>query len=397
MSGPTSLLARAAAIPKAIVGLLLLAILGLFVWTIWPSPKTEELTAYFTKTVALYPGSDVRILGVPVGKVDTVVPEGERVKVTLHYDSKYPLPADAKAVIVSPDIVGDRFVQLTPAYVSGPRLPDNAVLGLNRTATPVELDTIYRSINNLSVALGPRGANKHGALQNLLHVSAENLAGNGAKIHQTLHDIGSLTGTLNDNKSQFFSTVTQLNRFVGMLARNDTTVRAFNRDLASVSRVLAGDRTDMAAALHNLSTALGAVSQSVNDNKDTLRHNIGGLRRLTQILVTQRNALVQALDVAPQALDNLYHTYNPTSGTLDTRANISQNVNQLTSDPAVVLCAILHQAGNSGAGCSAVKKVFNALPPLGLNRPTPLHGEQIGPVVVEHIDKTLGGLVKEGN
>ena len=77
-----------------------------------------------------------------------------------HYDSKYKVPADAKAVVISPSIVGDRFIQLTPAYDGGQALPDNARLGLDRTATPLELDQIFGSINDLTKALGPEGANK---------------------------------------------------------------------------------------------------------------------------------------------------------------------------------------------------------------------------------------------
>ena len=113
-------LERLIAVPKVIVGLLLLAVLAALLVTMRPAPATNELTAYFPRTVALYPGSEVRILGVRVGEVESVTPEGDRVKVTMNYERRYDVPADAKAVIISPAIVGDRFVQLTPAYTDGP-------------------------------------------------------------------------------------------------------------------------------------------------------------------------------------------------------------------------------------------------------------------------------------
>ena len=45
-------------------------------WCSWPCParRRSTLTASFPRTVSLYEGSDVRILGVPVGKVETVAP-----------------------------------------------------------------------------------------------------------------------------------------------------------------------------------------------------------------------------------------------------------------------------------------------------------------------------------
>ena len=196
MAAKSPLVERLIAVPKVIVGLLLLAVLAAFLVTMRPAPATNELTAYFPRTVALYPGSEVRILGVRVGEVESVTPEGDRVKVTMNYERRYDVPADAKAVIISPAIVGDRFVQLTPVYTDGPTLKDDAVLEMDRTATPVELDEIYQSLDDLSVALGPNGANKEGALDNLIGVSARNLDGHGEQLHETIKDAVDPNGVL---------------------------------------------------------------------------------------------------------------------------------------------------------------------------------------------------------
>jgi len=388
-------LERVRAVPRILVLLLLLAVVAALLWAMRPQPPTNELTAYFPRAVALYKGSEVRVLGVRVGEVTAIEPEGDRVRVEMEYERRYSVPADAKAVIISPAVVGDRFVQLTPAYVSGPTLSDGAVLSMERTATPVELDQIYQSLDDLSVALGPRGANKEGALDALLDVSAKNLDGNGARIHRTLHDVGRLTGTLADNKDELFTTVEELDRFVDMLARNDTTIRAFNRDLGKVAGVLAGERQELAAALENLSIALGEVSRFVQDNRGRLKENISGLKDLTQVLVDQRDALAEALDVAPLALNNLFLTYNPNTGTLDTRMNIGENINQLQDDPAMVLCAIVEQADNPADACGRIRRLLDTLPSGVLNRSTPFRRSGARPVEVEHVDRTLAGLVPE--
>src|SRR5262245_29343743 len=115
--------------------------------------RTKTLTAEFPRAVSLYEGSDVRVLGVPVGKVDSVTPSGTHVVVTMHYDADVQIPDDAKAVIISPSIVGDRFVQLTPAYTGGQILADGATLDEQRTAVPLELDQIYQSLADLTVAI----------------------------------------------------------------------------------------------------------------------------------------------------------------------------------------------------------------------------------------------------
>jgi phospholipid/cholesterol/gamma-HCH transport system substrate-binding protein len=91
------------------------------------SSNTKHVTAYFNRVIGLYTGNDVRILGVKIGHIDSITPDGSRVKVVMSYDGNDKVPANANAVIVTPSIVSDRYVQLTPAYTSGGTLPDNAV------------------------------------------------------------------------------------------------------------------------------------------------------------------------------------------------------------------------------------------------------------------------------
>jgi phospholipid/cholesterol/gamma-HCH transport system substrate-binding protein len=370
------------------LALLALVVVGLVTF-VFSGGDQKTLTADFPRTVSLYEGSDVRVLGVPVGKVDSVTPSGTQVVVTMHYDADVQIPADAKAVIVSPSIVGDRFVQLTPAYTGGQVLADGATLAEPRTAVPLELDQIYTSLDDLTVALGPNGANSKGALTDLLDSTARNFGGQGKKFHRTIQDFGKLSGTLADNKDQLFGSVRQLQGFVRTLARNDATVRSFNQSLAQVSQMLKGERGDLAASLHNLGIAMRQVSGFVQDNREILGKNISGLDQLSQILVKQRAALSETLSDAPLALNNLALAYNPQAGTLDTRANLGEIGHQITSDPATFLCGILDQADEGGQSCNLVKQI------LGRNRPAAL-GSGHRRTTVDRSDPTLGGLVEAG-
>ena len=375
---------------KLLVPLMVLAlVVAALVAFVFGGGDQKTLTADFPRTVSLYVGSDVRVLGVPVGKVDSVTPSGTQVIVKMHYDPSVHIPADAKAVIISPSIVGDRFVQLTPAYSGGQVLADGATLQQDHTAVPLELDQIYSSIDDLTTALGPNGANQKGALTDLLDTTAANFGGQGEKFHQTIKSFGRLSGTLADNKDNLFGSVRELEGFVRTLARNDHTVRTFNQSLAQVSTMLKGERGDLAASLHNLGIAMKQVSGFVRDNRAILGKNITGLDQVTSILVKQRRALSETLQDAPLALNNLALTYNPQAGTLDTRANLGELGNQITSDPAVFLCGILEQADQGGQSCDLVKQL------LGKKRPGALAGPSRRTTVYQ-VDPTLRGLVEVG-
>ena len=88
----------------------------------------KQITAYFAETIGVYPQSTVRVLGVPVGTVDAVQPDGTSVKVTMTIDSGVKIPAGADAVVLAPSVVSDRYIQLTPAYTGGPLLASGAVI-----------------------------------------------------------------------------------------------------------------------------------------------------------------------------------------------------------------------------------------------------------------------------
>lgn len=304
---------------------------------------TKTLTAYFDRTIGVYDQSDVRVLGVRIGQVTDVVPEGDKVRIEMEYDAKYELPADAKAVVVAPSIVSDRYVQITPAYTGGQVLADGSSLDLDRTEVPLELDEIYANLDELNRALGPEGANKNGALSDLISVSADNLEGNGEMLGATLEDFSQMVETLAEGREDLFGTIGNLQQFTTTIANSDSTVREFNTDLADVADQLAGEREDLARAVQQLSIALGDVAVFVRENRESLTTNVTELAELTKVLVDNQVALEEFLDTAPAALSNLQLAYNPSTGTLDTRDN---GPGQYEALPLLLLCNTIVEGTN---------------------------------------------------
>jgi virulence factor Mce-like protein len=317
--------------------LVLLAALG---WTILRPAGQYRVTAWFTQTVGLYPGSDVRVLGIPIGSVTDVVPQGDRVRVSMLIDDDYDIPAKADAVVLAPSLVSDRYVQFAPVYDGGEKMKDGAKVPLERTATPVELDQVYGALDELSAALGPNGANKNGALSDLVDVGAANLDGNGAALNRTLKGFSQAMETLSDHRDDLFSSLDNLQTFTSALATIDAQVGQFNQNMAAVAKQLAGEREDLASAITLLNKALADVAGFVEQNRTLLTTNVNRLADVTLALVQQRQALAEVLDVAPAALGNLAHAYNPDYGTLDTRDNSAGS-----TAPEVIVCQILAATG----------------------------------------------------
>ncbi|MDV6014320.1 MCE family protein [Haloechinothrix sp. LS1_15] len=284
----------------------------------------KEITAYFTGAVGVYPGSDVRVLGIDIGTIESVEPRGERVEVRMSIAADVPVPAEAGALVVTPSLVADRYIQLAPTYDEGPELADGDVIPVERTMVPLELDEIVESLHEFTTELGPDGANADGALSELLSSAATNLDGIGGEINTMIRELGKASRVLSGSEDDLFGTVDGLQRFTAMLADNDDQVREFNEQLATVSEILADERDELAAALAELGTAMGEVERFVKDNRQLVADNVDNLLATAEVLAKQRDSLSEALNEAPAALDRVTGAYDPEMGTLDTRANINE-------------------------------------------------------------------------
>ncbi|HVW39747.1 MAG TPA: MCE family protein [Amycolatopsis sp.] len=306
-------------------------------WLAFRDPGGTKVSALFDRTVGLYAGSSVRVLGVKVGEVTDVTPQGPVVRVDMRVDPGVPIPAGAGAVVVAPSLVSDRYVQLTPAYDSGPVLTSGTVIPREHTATPLELDDLYGSLDELSTSLGPNGANANGALSNLLDTAARNLDGNGKNLNDTVTELANLSRTLDDSKGDLFATVRNLQSFTTALADSDNQLNQFYARLGDVAGFLADDSSDVGAALSSLGTSLGDVQQFVQDNRDLLTSNVDKLASVSKVLVDQRAALAEVLDVAPTGMTNFINSYDAASGSIAIR----YNANELTNPLVTTLCRVL--------------------------------------------------------
>ena len=323
----------------------------------WVAPmKADEktVTSHFPQTVSLFEGSDVTIMGVSVGRVKEIVPQGDNVKVVMSYSGEYKLPADVKAAIVTPTLVADRFVQLVPAYSGGAALPDGGDIPLARSVVPIEIDRIYRSLLKLTKALGPEGVNKDGALGRVLASTADALEGNGELGNQAIANFASAARSLGDNSPELFATVEALAGITDTLAKNDEDMVDFLDSLAEVSEQLEGETDELEEALEAIARAVTITHSFVEDNRELLTDDLKRLTRTLAAVARERESLKTTLEVAPLGLTNLALSFDAVSE----GAGIRLQITPMISDLGNVLCAVVTNAGlpNPTAlcwGCSA--------------------------------------------
>lgn len=299
-----------------------------------------ELTAYFDRAVGLYPDSSVRVLGVEVGTIVDVQPDGDKVRVDMVVEDDVAIPADAGAVVVAPSLVSDRYVQLTPAYDGGPEMASGAVIPADRTLIPIELDDLFANLDDLATTLGPEGVNAKGALGDALDTLAKNLKGNGANLNDAVRGLGDLAETFETGKDDLFSTVRDLGKFTEMLAASDAQVDELFGRVADVTSFLGEESGEVDAALSTLATALTDVRGFVDENDELLSANVDKLAAVTKILVDRRGEIAEVLDVGPTGMSNFINAYDAASGTVAVRGNL----NELTYPMVLTACRLISTA-----------------------------------------------------
>jgi phospholipid/cholesterol/gamma-HCH transport system substrate-binding protein len=299
----------------AAIGMLVVALVG-GAFVLWPAGKGHQVVAYFPSTVGLYPGDDVRVVGVPVGKIESIQPRAGDVKVTIGVDDGVKLPADARALIIAPNLVSARFIQFTPAYKSGPTLADGAQIGLDRTGVPVEWDDVKEQLTQLSASLGPQQGEMQGPLGAFINQAADTFDGNGDSFRNALRELSQTAGRLGDSRTDLFGTVRNLQVLVNALANSNEQIVQFSNHVASVSQVLADSSKDLDQTLGTLNQALADVKGFLNENNSALIGQIGKLTDFTNLLTEHSDDIEQVLHITPNGLQNFYNIYNPAQGTV---------------------------------------------------------------------------------
>lgn len=338
-------------LPRTLTGGVIATLLAVavVVAVAWFTPLFDSngtrVVAYFTRSTGLYTGDEVKVLGVKVGTVVAIKPEGTQVRVELDVGDQK-IPADAKAAIVAPSLVSGRFVQLAPAYVNGPAMADGASIPKSRTAVPVEFDEIKTQLTQLAKALGPDGVGgPKGSLNSLIVVAEKNLDnGTAADVKTSLTNLSKTAQTLTDNRGDLFATVRNLNSFIQNLVVNDAAVRKFSSQLTTFSNTLADNRTELATAVDSLDQALKLVTTFVKSNTNGLSTTVSSLNSLAQTVAQKDIQLATILQNAPYSADDFYNIIERKAVTGRVSVDNFQGVGNL-------LCSAILGSGGTSADC----------------------------------------------
>ncbi|WP_019928251.1 MCE family protein [Nocardia sp. BMG111209] len=304
-------------------------------------PGTLTVTAQFDNAAGLYVGNAVDVLGMKIGKVESITQRGAYVEVRMSVQSSVPIPADATAVTVSDSVLTDRHVEFTPPYRGGPALRDHAVLDPGHTRTPIEFDSVLAMADKLSKSLGGDGAG-HGPIAGLVDVGAST-AGHGDDIKAALDQLAGALRTGSDQgaatKDAVTKIVTDLDSLTAAAAANDQQIRDFGSGVHQLSDLLADQQLGTGDTGAKLNQILAATTDLMQRNRGAIASTAGNANVMMRSLSDYQRNIGEFMDLFPLVVDNAYAVIDP-----DLRVGrVHVNVDKIVLDGQMVkeVCNLL--------------------------------------------------------
>ena len=303
-------------------------------------PKGYQFKVSFDEATQLAKESDVRISGVPVGKVKTIEPDNQTglTVAVIELDSRYaPLPSDARAMLRQKTLLGETYVELTPGSADAPPIEENGTLAQGQVAETVELDEILRAFDPKTRAafqtwmqaqaqgIDGYGRDVNDALGNLAPFAEDAatlldiLRRQEGAVQRLVADSGVVFGALNERGDQLRSLIENSNQVFATTAARDTqlqeTFRAlptFERESQQTVRRLAEFATDTDPLVTQLRPAARELSPTLID--------LSAMAPDLQRLFRELGPLIDASRTGFPAAERVLRDVRPLLGQIDPAA-----------------------------------------------------------------------------
>jgi virulence factor Mce-like protein len=228
----------------------------------------------------------------------------------MRIDADRKIPADAQAVIVPISLIADRYIQLTPVYSSGPTLADGAVIGIDHTVIPAELDDVLAQLKKLLDAVEAGTAEDPASIGEAVQNLAAALSGAGDDFSRLLDGGGQLAGSVVENADEVDRTVGHLAVLARALAERQSEIAQLNTRLSQALGAIASEREALDGALANVALLTEQLGSLVKAHRPALEADLKVLAKTTAILIEHQDSVIQSLDWLHVLADGAENDHN---------------------------------------------------------------------------------------
>jgi phospholipid/cholesterol/gamma-HCH transport system substrate-binding protein len=314
----------------------------LFLWLAFGGPVPLKPKGYrfdvsFPEATTLAKEADVRISGVPVGKVKDIQPDRRtgRSDVTIQLDPKYaPIPRDSKAILRQKTLLGETYVELTPGSRSARKVPEGGRLATANVSSTVELDEILRTfdkptrtafqhwLQNQALAIGDHGQDLNNALGNLGPFAEDTarivdiLNRQQGAVQRLVSNTGVVFDALSERGTQLRSLIQNSNKVFATTASRDKQLQETFVALPTFQRETATTLDRLTAFARNANPLVTQLRPAARELSPTLQ-DLGATAPDLENLFQQLPQLVRAARTGFPATEQTLEDARPLLAQLD--------------------------------------------------------------------------------
>ncbi|MBF6215722.1 MCE family protein [Nocardia puris] len=236
---------------------------------------TRSHLALIVSASGLKPGNDVKLAGVPVGKVNSVrFVESSLVEIGFTVDRDIRLLETSTAAIKYKNLIGDRYLEVTVKPDGSKPLSERDPIPAAQTKPALDIDSLVNGFKPLLQGLDPDQANRLSA--SLVAV----LNGEEQQIATFVRQLGELGNTLADRDAVVGTVIDNLGDVLRTVRERGDQFGDLLVDLQQLVSGLAEDRATLTTALDRIDTGSAEVARIVGDNRPAIAQDVNGLEKL---------------------------------------------------------------------------------------------------------------------
>lgn len=240
-------------------------------------PRTYS--ARFTRAVQVFPGVKVKVLGVDVGRITRVENVDGAVQIDFKIeDPDVRIPDDVKATLVPISLLGERYIQLFPAYEGGAELAENSTIPLERTAVPAEGDELLQSMQDYM------GALDSDTVEEFVTNTADVIEGKGERLNDLIGSGTEVLAALDAKRDEISDLIVNFNTLTQSLATRQDALGQLINTYNVVGRTIDDVRTSLEGTITGLADAAAELASLLTDHRGTIDADIDSLTKTTRTL-----------------------------------------------------------------------------------------------------------------
>jgi phospholipid/cholesterol/gamma-HCH transport system substrate-binding protein len=252
-----------------------------------------SVSAVLPATGGLYEGSLVTYRGVQIGKISSMAPEGEGVRLRLDLEDEAKVPTSSPVFVHNGSAVGEQYLDFEPPSDEGPYLEDGGTIRGNQESLPVDeadllvnLDRFVGSVNKRNLAI---------TIEELGKAFYET----GRPLERLIDGGTEFIDNAARSKTQTIDLLRQGRTVLRTQERNSDNIRAFADGLAQFTGALRGSDADLRTIVEGSPATFGELQALLEGLEPTLPVLLGNVVTVNQVTAIRIPSVEQLLVTYP--------------------------------------------------------------------------------------------------